>query len=157
MRPSSLGPSGGRGGATEKSGADKPQPREPRGTGAPRPKPIPAKLRQLVWDRAGGACDRCGRPITGEHSVHHRLPRRAGGRQDAHTAANCVLLCGSGTTLCHGRVESHRAEAYTQGFLIHDGVQRPEDVPILRHGAEWVHPRAEGWTPAQPLGSEEAA
>jgi hypothetical protein len=44
-------------------------------------------------------------------SVHHRRPRMMGGSRNESTyikPANLIVLCGSGTTGCHGWVESNR-------------------------------------------------
>lgn len=49
---------------------------------------------------------------------------------ELNTPANLVVICGSGTTGCHGRVESQRSEAYADGLLLHDG-QDPAAVPVL--------------------------
>lgn len=59
-------------------------------------------------------CVRCGAWIDGG-SRHHRQLRRSGD----HTPANLVLLCGSGTTGCHGWVHAHPAEAYRAGLMVH--------------------------------------
>lgn len=78
----------------------------------------------LVYARDGGACVPCGRPLRGERgvgwSVHHRRPRRAGGdrRPEANLPANLMLTCGSGTTGCHGFIESNRATAIAYGWLL---------------------------------------
>ena len=49
-------------------------------------------------------------------------------------ASNILLLCGSGTTGCHGWVESNREEAYDAGLLVRMG-QAPIDTPVtLFHG-----------------------
>lgn len=103
-------------------------PRRARDTG-------PSKTtRDIVWARAGGRCELCGGSLAGVQgfSVHHRLPRRMGGsrRPDLNTPANLILLCGSGTTGCHGRIESRREQAYDEGMLLHDG-QDPATVPVL--------------------------
>lgn len=88
------------------------------------------ETRQIIVARAGECCERCGLHARGG-SIHHRRPRGMGGTKDpaAATAANGVLLCGSGTTGCHGWVESHRAEALAQGWLVRQGVD-PAIVPI---------------------------
>lgn len=90
--------------------------------------------REVVWARAGGRCELCGGSIAGVvgFSMHHRLPRRMGGssRPELNTPANLILLCGSGTTGCHGRVESHREQAYGEGLLLREG-QDPAAVPVL--------------------------
>lgn len=49
-------------------------------------------------------------------------------------AANLLLLCGSGTTGCHGWVEGHRADSIDLGWLVSRlGVLRPAEVPV-HHG-----------------------
>lgn len=81
-----------------------------------------------------GRCARCGRagafgalPL----NTHHRRPRGMGGtkRGDANGLANLLTLCGSGTTGCHGWVESHRAEARAAGLLVSLHAD-PQDVPV---------------------------
>lgn len=92
--------------------------------------------RTEVWGRAGGRCEVCGSAIAGllGFSVHHRHPRRMGGsrRPELNTPANLILVCGSGTTGCHGRIESNREQAYAEGLLLHDGAD-PAAVPVLLH------------------------
>lgn len=90
--------------------------------------------REKVWERDHGRCKRCGRQI-GQFtifSIHHRTPRGMGGTRGAliNEPANLALLCGSGTTGCHGFIESHRDLAYRMGYLVHRG-QNPADVPWL--------------------------
>lgn len=89
-----------------------------------------------VSDRDGWACVRCGRPVAGgergvDWSIHHRRPRGMGGSKDPVTdcPANLVVLCGSGTTLCHGEVEADRAAARERGLLVWQS-QDPREVPI---------------------------
>ena len=86
------------------------------------------KTRRLVIDRDGGVCRMCGRAGT---NVHHRRPRGMGGTRDPETnsPANLVLLCGSGTTGCHGWIESHRAEAMAAGWLVSKWAD-PSTTPI---------------------------
>lgn len=96
-----------------------------------------------VFARDEGCCARCGTPITGERgrdwSVHHRRPRGSGGTSLAwvNLTGNLVLLCGSGTTGCHGFIESHRIWATDAGFLVSlNGVAVAADVSIVHaiHG-----------------------
>lgn len=80
-------------------------------------------------------CVLCGRAIDGG-SRHHRQLRRHGD----HSPANIVLLCGSGTTGCHGWVHAHPAASYAQGWLVHSW-HAPELVPLPtagRHGPVWA-------------------
>lgn len=53
-----------------------------------------------------GACRICGAP--GPSNLHHIVPRSLGGGDTFH---NLAPLCGSGTTGCHGLVESRNAHA----------------------------------------------
>lgn len=80
---------------------------------------VPEDVRFAVAHRDGPRCVACGRSIVNvPASVHHRLPRGRGG--DARLS-NLVTLCGSGTTGCHGEVESCRAQAYDDGLLVRSG------------------------------------
>jgi len=103
----------------------------------------PATVR-LILARDDNRCARCGRPVRVEDrgrgwSVQHRRPRGMGGSKDPVTASpvNAVILCGSATTLCHGWVETHRAEARTHGWLVPQW-RDPADVPVLHHRQGWV-------------------
>lgn len=100
-------------------------------------------VEHLVFTRDEGCCAHCGTAITGDRgrdwSVHHRRPRGSGGSslEWVNRAANLVLLCGSGTTGCHGWVESHRDDARDAGFLVRlNGVEIAAHVPIIHaiHG-----------------------
>ena len=100
--------------------------------------------RALILDRDGGKCFRCGRTVvwwpTGEsrrpeivcaYSIHHRRPRGMGGSKDpiSDHPANGLTLCGTGTTGCHGWVESHRSAALADGYLL-EHPQDPRSAPI---------------------------
>lgn len=96
------------------------------------------KVKQLVTDRAAGACEICGKQLldptygwAAPHSFHHRRPRGMGGttRTDANTPANLLLLCGTGTTGCHGLIEANRADALATGALLPQTVD-PTTVPV---------------------------
>lgn len=102
------------------------------------PKPTKAVI-ALVIDRDFGRCAVCYNHIdTSQNrgvswSIHHRCPRAAGGtsRVWVNEAANLLLVCGSGTTGCHGWVESHRDIARQQGLLISsNGRDVAEDVEV---------------------------
>lgn len=133
----------------------------------PRPDTGPSQeVRELVIARSYGCCESCGTQLrsagrwVGEHSFHHRRPRGMGGtnRPETNGAANLLLLCGSGTTGCHGALEANRAVAYERGHLLRQ-TQEPAEVPVWVfvpvagiHGAlglalldddgslEWVNP-----------------
>jgi len=80
-------------------------------------------------------CVRCGNPVTGDpgvdYSLQHRIPRGMGGSKDPrlNLPSNLILFCGSGTSGCHGEVESKRAEARDAGYLVWRS-QNPAEVPV---------------------------
>lgn len=91
-----------------------------------------------VWRRAGDQCERCGRVLNSgvyeSFSIHHRMPRGMGGTKNEwiNDQSNLLLLCGSGTTGCHGWIERNRADSYGDGFLVHS-YENPWDVPVMVH------------------------
>lgn len=105
----------------------------------------PAVRQQIVARAAGGWCERCGHyAMYGQ--IHHRRPRGMGGSTavDTNTAANGLWLCGK----CHAHVESHRAYALLNGYLVRQG-HDPAGVPVRVHG-DWVLLNDEGGlTPAR--------
>lgn len=111
-----------------------------------------ARQRDVVRDRAGGCCELCGlvlwTPDTGwvaPHSFHHRQPRGMGGsRVETHGPERLLLLCGTGVSGCHGRVETRRDLAYANGWLV-KRPQDPADVPVLLHrGSMWATLTSDG-------------
>ena len=101
----------------------------------------------VIRERDQDRCALCGKHIRGERgmgwSVHHREPRGAGGTKATHVnkPSNGVLLCGSGTTHCHGYIEQHRDRGTQLGFLVSRlGVDRPFQVLIDHavHGSCWL-------------------
>lgn len=106
---------------------------------------------EIVWERDGGMCAYCRLPITGERgmdwSLHHRRPSGMGGdpRPETHGPANLVLLTGSGTTLCHGRVESNRTDAKARGYLIPKLSPHPPSSFAIEHAVHgYVYLLADG-------------
>lgn len=102
---------------------------------------VPADARVLLWVRARGRCEVCEIDLTQAipMSAHHRLPRQAGGdrRPDVHSITNLLLVCGTGTTGCHGDIERNRSWAYERGYLVHRGLA-PDEVPVRMHGRTWL-------------------
>lgn len=86
----------------------------------------------MVYGRAQETCERCGQAGASTYSVHHRRPRGMGGtkRLETDAATNLVLLCGSGTTGCHGWVESHRWDAVLDGLIVPQHAD-PATTPVL--------------------------
>lgn len=101
---------------------------------------VPLAVRRQVYERDGHCCARCGRTgdDSGRASLHHRRARGAGGDKLGVSArmSNLVVLCGSGTTGCHGLIEGNRAESEEDGWIVRRGVTDPANVPVLWRG-EW--------------------
>lgn len=95
------------------------KPARPRDTGPDR------STRDLVFERDGG-CVVCG---TGPYGlqVHHRKPRRMGGRSipEINAPSNLISLCAQD----HAWVESRRAEALELGLLVAER-DDPAAVPL---------------------------
>lgn len=91
-----------------------------------------AETRLAVYERDGGRCCRCTARVSGSGSIHHRTPRGMGGtdRPAINHPTNLLLLCGTGTTGCHGWVESNRDTARAQGYLVASW-EEPETVPFF--------------------------
>ena len=98
-----------------------------------------ASVRETVMRRAGGRCERCGKALNGPHSVHHRQPRGMGGpsNPEVNNPSNLLVLCGTGTTGCHGWIESNREYATLRGFLVPRPLH-PADTPVQLHDTRWV-------------------
>ena len=104
-----------------------------------KPLKVTEETRFLVLSRSYFRCERClGDFQLAGVSVHHRRPRMMGGSKNnnLHQPANLIALCGSGTTGCHGWVESHREEARQDGFLIMK-VESAEEVPFKDKSGKW--------------------
>lgn len=57
---------------------------------------------------------------------------------EAGSPGNLVLLCGSGTTGCHGGVESRRDDSRARGWLLAIG-ERATEVPVVDNsGRAWL-------------------
>lgn len=97
-----------------------------------------------VLDRAGCSCEVCGAMVHAERgvdwSIHHRRPRQMGGSRwgGINLSSNLMLVCGSGTSLCHGVVESERAAAIAAGWLVQSRTD-PRTVAVLIGRDRWCY------------------
>jgi hypothetical protein len=88
-------------------------PRKPK---APGNTSAPQAVRDMVFDRDRW-CVRCGKALVkrrGGYSVHH-LTLRSHGVDNSVEAQ--ILVCGSGTTGCHGWIHAHPAAARAAGWM----------------------------------------
>lgn len=115
-------------------------------------------VRLAVIRRDGGRCVICGAlvadPESGEpyaqFSLQHRRARGMGGTHHpiANDPVNLILLDGTGTTGCHGRVESERDWGRLMGYAVPQW-RNPAEVPVRHwfHGWAWLTP--EDWRPLE--------
>lgn len=107
-----------------------------------------ATVRHAFFERERERCFRCRRPLRFEErgmswSAHHRRPRGSGGTSDPRVGSisNCLILCGSGTTGCHGWAEKYREIARDYGYLIPVNVSldmfAPAGVRVKREDGSW--------------------
>ena len=94
-----------------------------------------AWVKALVANRDSDQCWRCGEH--GQHDVHHRIGRKAGGTSNARIAygpANLLLLCRG----CHSWAEATWTEANAAGLRLSTG-DNPAAMPVLdqRTGVWW--------------------
>lgn len=102
--------------------------------------------RVLVDLRDGQSCRRCGRSVHGQpSSIHHRIPRGAGGCALVDRPSLLVRVCGDGVRGCHGWIEQHRTEAEQSGWILPKLNPHidPETEPILT---------ADGWVTLDDTG-----
>ncbi|MDM2451152.1 HNH endonuclease signature motif containing protein [Mycobacteroides abscessus] len=83
-------------------------------------------VRRDLHERAMHCCEVCGKH--GATNAHHRVNASQGGRG---TLANLLLVCGSGTMGCHGRITVHPNWAKAHGYSVRPG-DEPSCVPVLR-------------------------
>jgi hypothetical protein len=104
-----------------------------------KPNKVTDGVRNLVLTRGNYRCEHCHEDfLYSGVSVHHRRPRMMGGSKNEllHLPANLIALCGSGTTGCHGWVESNRTKAREMGLLIQN-VESAEEIPFQDKKGNW--------------------
>ena len=89
---------------------------------------VSSRVRRQLQERSEGYCEACG--LARANNAHHRKNRSQGGQDDL---SNLLLLCGSGTTGCHGWITEHPAESYENGRSVRQH-RDPRDVPVLYRG-----------------------
>lgn len=103
----------------------------------------------IVDARDDWRCQRCGASLAvTSGSRHHRQLRRSGD----HRPSNLILLCGSGTTGCHGWVHANPKAARAEGLIVPSWA-RAEFVPVKTFGG-WLRLIPDG--SALELGAREA-
>jgi hypothetical protein len=92
--------------------------------------------KQIVRDRSAGICEVCqAAPAT---NFHHRRARGMGGtRRPIHGPDWVLHLCGSGTTGCHGYIETHPEVSYARGWKLR-GTRDPSIAPVQLCGQWYI-------------------
>ena len=126
---------------------------KPRKRAAKRSLGVSKATRVLVLNRARYRCERCGVSLSESYhySLHHRTPRGMGGSRDIrlNLASNLVAICGSGTTDCHGWIESNRSVSEDDGWLV-SRYQEVAEVPLQIWGVGWRYLTDEGTYSSTP-------
>lgn len=84
-------------------------------------------VRALVWSRAKGYCERCGKSLSDNWALHHRKLRSRGGLD---TADNLVALHHECHNLATNSVHNQPKLASEQGFMVSSWAE-PSEVPLL--------------------------
>lgn len=90
--------------------------------------------RDVIRVRSGERCEMCGGP---PGSASHRRPASQRG---TWSPSNLLVACGTGTTGCHGWLESHREAADAGGWQ----VMHPDEGTTSADYLVWL-PRYGGW------------
>ena len=98
------------------------------------------KARQVVYERSGRICERCG--STGPGSIHHRKNRSQMHKSKHWLVSVLSYLCGNGTQGCHGLVTENPALAGEEGLWVRPW-QDPAEIPVLYRG-RWAYLREDG-------------
>jgi len=113
---------------------------KPRKRAAKRSLGVSKETRVAVLNRAKYRCEKCGTSLADSfyYSLHHRTPRGMGGSREVrlNLPSNLVAICGSGTTGCHGWIESNRSVSEDDGWLV-SRYQEPAEVPLFISGVGW--------------------
>lgn len=93
------------------------------------------KVRAKVKARDKGCCVVCGVTVDADYSIHHRRNRGPGGSKSPliNLPSNLLLVCGSGTTRCHGDLTDNRdrPEALAAGWVVSlNAKHTPASIPV---------------------------
>lgn len=98
----------------------------------------PATRRRII-DRDDSCCVACGKYVViayGDYSIQHRKARGMGGTRRKATAADGLLVHGTGTTECHGFIEANPEWAVTMGYRVPQW-EDVREVPVYVAGLGW--------------------
>lgn len=85
----------------------------------------------LLWARARGRCEHCGRDLNGTAERHHRQRRAVGGDR----LSNLMLVL---PECHHAAIHAHPELAREQGWIVSAFVDDPASVPMMQWGEQAV-------------------
>ena len=92
-------------------------------------------LREIVWDRSKGYCEKCGSWMRQDSwALHHRKLKSRGGKD---TVSNCVALHHSCHNLATDSVHANPAAAEQLGFMV-GSWQEPSECPVTLSSGDIV-------------------
>lgn len=106
----------------------------------------------LVARRQRYRCAVCGRDLLDayiRHSFHHRH-MRSHPYPGLHEPQNLILVCGSGTQGCHGRIHANPEWAYRLGYLVHMNDEHPENRQYYDRKQGWLYLNPDGTSTPAP-------
>lgn len=110
----------------------------------------PKQVRHIFFEREQQRCFYCRRPLSwglrgsmlaGGWSLHHRKGRGMGGTRERVSCAHGLVLCGTGTTGCHGWVTENPTDAIELGLC----TRRNATTAELQPPAVRVRDKAGRW------------
>lgn len=117
---------------------------------------------EAALERAGFSCMICNHMLGDRRgvdwSIQHRRPRGKGGTRwpGINLLSNIGPLCGSGVDGCHGEVESYRAAAVDDGWLVKWPLD-PATIPVLLHRERYVYLTNDGQYSDHPPSTQEGS
>lgn len=90
----------------------------------------------ILWARARGKCEHCGRDLNGKMERHHRQRRRDGGDRLSNLLA--VL------PECHGEIHAHPTLSRENGWIVSAFAADPAAASVMQWGEQLVQLDDEG-------------
>ena len=92
-------------------------------------------VRELVWKRCRGYCEKCGTSINSvDWAFHHRKLRSQGGKD---SASNGLALHNFCHNIAKGSVHQNPKDSAEKGYIVKSW-ESPETKPLLRPNGSWV-------------------
>lgn len=97
-------------------------------------------VRSLVWSRARGYCEKCGKVLSDNWALHHRKLRSRGGLD---TADNLLALHHECHNLATNSIHNNPKIAKEMGYMV-SSWDNPAEIPLLLPNGDIVTLTEEG-------------